>query len=160
MRTLLAVLLGLLAVSTSASAQSGSAADAVRATIDRLFDGMRAGDSTAVRTVFAPGARIQSVDVENNRTALDTRTDDDFVAAVGAPHDATWDERIWDVQIQVDGPMATARTPYAFYLGDTLTHCGVNAFHLARQGEAWKILRITYTRRPADTCDVPAGVAK
>jgi hypothetical protein len=136
MRTLLIGLV-LLALTATASAQT-DAADAVRATIDRLFDGMRAGDSTA----------------------LDTRTDDDFVAAVGAPRDATWDERIWDVQIQVDGPMAIARTPYAFYLGDALSHCGVNAFHLVRRGSAWRILQITYTRVPADDCEIPDDVRK
>lgn len=159
MRSLL-VCLTLLAVPTTTSAQPEDAADAVRATLDRLFDGMRAGDSTAVRAVFAPGARIQSMQAKGDRTALQTRTDDDFVAAVGAPHDAVWDEQIWDVQIQVDGPMATAWTPYAFYLGDELTHCGVNAFHLARRGEEWRILRITYTRRSAENCDIPENVAK
>ena len=30
--------------------------DAVRATVDRLFDGMRAGDSTMVASVFYEGA--------------------------------------------------------------------------------------------------------
>lgn len=158
MRTLLAGLV-LLALPATASAQT-DAADAVRATIDRLFDGMRAGDSTAVRAVFAPGARIQSVQAEGDSTALDTRTDDDFVATVGTPRDATWDERIWDVQIQVDGPMATARTPYAFYLGDALSHCGVNAFHLVRRGTTWRILQITYTRVPSDDCEIPDDVRK
>ena len=35
--------------------------DAVRATIDALFDGMRTGDSSAVRVVFANNARLQTV---------------------------------------------------------------------------------------------------
>lgn len=56
----------------------------------------------------------------------------------------------------MDGPLATAWTPYAFYLGDTLSHCGTNAFQLAKLKDDWKIIQITDTRRK--DCDVPERV--
>lgn len=131
--------------------------EAVRATIDALFDGMRAGDSASVRTLFAQGAEIQSVEVGED-VAVQSRTADDFAQAVGQPRTAVWDERIWDVDIRVDGPMATAWMSYVFYIDDERSHCGVNGFHLVRRADEWHIQHITYTRQ--EECDVPAGVRK
>jgi len=131
---------------------------AVRATIDALFDGMRARDSAAVRDLFAAGARVRSFDAGGADANVETRTPDAFAGAVGQPRDAVWDERIWDVKIRVDGPVASAWMPYVFYLGDERSHCGTNAFHLVRPNEEWRIQHITYTRR--EDCDVPPDVQK
>jgi hypothetical protein len=130
----------------------------VRAAIDALFDGMRAGDSSAVRAVFHENARLHTALGPSDTTAVRATPIDQFVAAVGKPHEKVWDERIWDVEIRIDGPLASAWVPYAFYLGDELSHCGVNAVQLVRQEEAWKILQLTDTRRP--DCDVPDEVRK
>ena len=131
---------------------------AVRATIDALFDGMRAGDSAAVRGLFASGAHIRSLDVGENDPGVEARTADAFAGTVGQPRDVVWDERVWDVEIRVDGPVAAAWMPYVFYLGDDRSHCGTNALHLVRPDGEWRIQHITYTRR--EDCDVPADVQK
>lgn len=131
---------------------------AVRATLDALFDGMRAGDSTAVRSLFAPGARIRSVEAQGEVKLGEIRTADDFARTVGQARDAVWDERIWDADIRVDGPMAAAWMSYVFYVGDERSHCGVNSVHLVRRDNGWRIQHITYTRR--EDCDVPQEVRK
>ncbi len=81
---------------------------------------------------------------------------DAFVAAVGTPHDEVWDERIWNVQVRVDGNLATAWMDYAFYLGERFSHCGVNAFQLFRGPEGWRIIQIADTRR-REGCQTPPG---
>jgi len=133
-------------------------AQAVRATIDALFDGMRAGDSAAVRAVFHEDARLYTAREPSDSAAVQSTPVDTFVAAVGQPRETVWDERIWDVDIRVDGPLATAWVPYVFYLGNERSHCGVNAVQLVRQEDGWAILQLTDTRR--DECDVPAEVQK
>ncbi|MDX1429355.1 MAG: hypothetical protein R3282_03660, partial [Rhodothermales bacterium] len=81
----------------------------VRQTIDSLFDGMRAGDSTIVRSVFSEGAVMgRPVKDDNGSTRITLQPVDRFVAAVGRPHDAVWDERIGQVQIRIDGELASA----------------------------------------------------
>lgn len=137
---------------------SRDAAEAVRLTIDALFDGMRAGDSAAVRSVFHPDARVHVALGPSDTAAVQLTSVDEFAREVGQPHEKVWDERIWDVKIQVDGPVASAWMPYAFYLGDEFSHCGVNVAHLVRRADGWKMLQITYTRR--QECDVPARVQK
>ena len=130
--------------------------EAVRAAIDQLFDGMRAGDSTMVRETFAPSMRLMTVTMRNGQMTVLNTPEDRFAQAVGTPHEEVWDERIWDVEIRVDGPLASAWVPYAFFMGDEFSHCGVNAFQLANLESGWKIIQITDTRRRA--CDLPDDV--
>ena len=131
---------------------------AVRATIAALFDGMRAGDSSAVRAVFHEDARLHTALGPSDSTAVRATAVDAFAQAVGQPREEVWDERIWDVEIRIDGPLASAWVPYVFYLGDERSHCGVNAVQLVQRSDGWKILQLTDTRRP--DCDVPADVQK
>jgi hypothetical protein len=137
-------------VARPARAQSAEAE--VRAVVERLFDGMRAGDSTAVRSVFHPEAQMRSVGVRDGSPVLLQGSVGAFVKAVGTPHDEAWDERIWNVEIRVDGGLATAWMNYAFYLDDAFSHCGVNAFQLFRAPEGWQVINITDTRR-RDGCE-------
>ncbi len=147
--------LGLLPLAASSAAQSPAdlSSEGVRAVIDQLFDGMRTGDSTMVRDAFHEEARIQSAIVRDGRNVLQIGSVDGFVQAVGMPRFEVWDERIWDVDIAVDGQLAQAWMNYAFFLGDTFSHCGVNAFHFHHDGSAWKITQVTDTRR-TDGCGV------
>jgi hypothetical protein len=157
----LVLLAAVLCMPDVAAAQSSPSTDAsseqaVRATIDALFDGMRAGDSSAVRAVFHEEARLHTALGPSDTASVQATPIDGFVRAVGQPHERVWDERIWDVEIRVDGPLAQAWVPYVFYHGDSRSHCGVNAMQLVRVGDNWKILQLTDTRRQA--CDVPAEV--
>lgn len=132
------------------------AADQVRMTVDRLFDGMRAGDSTMVRAVLHPEARFQTSMIRDGEPMLHTGSADRFVEAVGTPHDEVWDEKVWDVEIRVDDNLAQAWMNYAFFLGDNFSHCGVNAMQLVYDGTAWKIIQITDTRR-TEGCEIPGA---
>lgn len=118
----------------------------VMQTVHQLFDGMRKGDSTLVRSTFHEGARLLTV-VNQNEPILHEGSVDKFVEAVGTPHEEVWDERISHYEVHIDGDLASVWTPYTFYLGDQLSHCGVNAFQLFRSKEGWKIIQITDTRR-------------
>lgn len=119
----------------------------VRAVIARLFDGMRAGDSTAVRSVFHPEARLQSAGARDGRPVLRTDPVGDFVRAVGTPHAEVWDERISGLEVRIDGPLATAWMRYRFHLGERFSHCGVNAVQLFRDESGWRIIQLADTRR-------------
>ncbi len=155
---LLSSLLALIILSfdaTPVSAQSPE--DDVRATIDTLFDGMRAGDSTMVSSVFYQGLQMGRAADQGYRAG--TRTTKGFLNAIGTPHDEVWDERIWDVKIHVDQRLASVWMEFAFHLGDTLHHCGVNSMQLYRTDEGWKIAYLVDTDNGLD-CDIPDSVKK
>ncbi|WP_263842098.1 nuclear transport factor 2 family protein [Salinibacter sp.] len=158
---LLLLVAGLLAPVASAQPNGGrapAAEAAVRAALDALFDGMRAGDSTAVRDVFHDGARLYTAVGPSDTAGVSQTPVDAFVESVGQPRERVWDERTWNVKVRVDGPLASAWVPYVFYRGDERSHCGVNAVQLVRGPDGWRILQLTDTRRQA--CDVPPEVQK
>jgi len=131
----------------------------VRAVIDRLFDGMRAGDSTVVRSVFAPEVRLVSTMTRDGVPMRRSTPVDAFVVAVGTPHEQQWDERIWNVRIDVRDNLASAWMDFAFFAGEQFSHCGVNAIHLVRAEDgAWLMVHIADTRRPAEECSLPDEV--
>ncbi len=120
----------------------------VRAIVDQLFTGMKTGDSSLVAKSFTADATLQSVSLAADGKVKASKDGiGGFIKAVGTPHQAMWDERIYDLKIQVDGPMATVWAPYKFYLGEKFSHCGVNAFILIKTESGWKIAGITDTRR-------------
>lgn len=137
-----------LVVTAAAPLSAQSEEEAVRAVVDGMFDAMRAGDSAAVRALFHPEARLITAGMREGVPSLRSEDSiDGFVQAVGSPHDEVWDERLDDVEIRVDGPLASVWAEYGFFLGEAFSHCGVDAFLLFRGEGGWKILSIADTRR-------------
>lgn len=140
----------LLAVSAPVLAQTDAPGDrpvdAVRATVTRLFDGMRARDTAAVRAVFHPDARLMRAMQQNGAYRVAETPIDAFVGALGQS-EVVWDERVGEVEVRVDDGLATAWMPYRFYAGDEFSHCGVNAIQLARVGNDWQIVQVMDTSR-------------
>lgn len=125
-----------------------SAEEAVRAVIVELFDGMRAGDSTMVRSVFHPDARMHSSFIREGSPQLaGGNSADGFIEAVGTPHDQVWNEQIGEIHVLVNDGLASAWMDYTFYLGETLSHCGVNSVQLVNTDDGWKMLNLVDTRR-------------
>ncbi|RAJ02235.1 putative lumazine-binding protein [Chitinophaga skermanii] len=120
----------------------------VKAVIQQLFEGMRKGDSTLVKASFADDAILQTIVRKKDGTdAVRTEALANFLKAVGTPHTDVWDERIVFDQVLIDGPLASAWTPYKFYIGDKFSHCGANSFQLARTPAGWKIVYLIDSRR-------------
>lgn len=122
---------------------------AVMAVVQTLFDGMRAGDSAMVRSVFDPRVRMITVVSRNGapRTSVELGADT-FAKAVGTPHPDVWDERIANERVEIDGDLASVWVDYAFFAGPKFSHCGVDHFLLVRNDAGqWRILELADTRR-------------
>jgi Putative lumazine-binding len=149
---LISALLPCLLITIPNFAYSQSEDVLIRAAVDKLFNGMRSGDSSMVRSVFMPQATLTSVSVnEKDSVVIRISKADAFVEAVGKPHTEKWDERISNVKISTDDPMAIVWAPYKFFRGETFSHCGVNVFTMVKGKSGWKINAITDTRRKT-TC--------
>ena len=142
------VLLALLALAPgAAAAQTASPDSAILATVTRLFDAMRARDTTALRVVFDSGARLVSAGMTREGTpAVRVSTIDEFIRAVGGLTIVP-DERIVEPEVRQDGGLATVWTRYAFYADAQLSHCGVGALQMARTAAGRRIVALAGTRR-------------
>jgi len=129
-----------------------SATDGVKQSINTMFDAMRKGDSTLLKSVFAKEMVLQSVSTnKEGKAVISTDSANDFAKAIGTPHAAIYDERITYGDIKIDGDLASVWAPYKFYLGDKFSHCGVDVFSLMKTAGGWKIIYIVDTRRK-DNC--------
>lgn len=129
---------------------------AVLDVVTRFFDGMRAGDSAAMRATLMPSVALHSASVGDSVPVLEQGTMEEFLVAVGTPHADVWDERLANAEVRLDGPLAMVWTDYAFYAGERFSHCGVDLFQLFRAADGWKIFAIADTRRREGCAPPPA----
>ena len=142
-----------IAAPTGATAQDASAA---RAAVEQLFEGMRTADSDLVRTVLAADARFALLDEREGPRTVRAQSVDGWVRAIGTSG-GRWDEQIYDLDVKVDGMMASIWAPYTFYVDGEISHCGINSIELLFDVDGWKITQISDTRR-RDDCPDPHGV--
>jgi hypothetical protein len=123
--------------------------EGIKSAISQFFEGMKKTDTSLIRAVIFSGARLETVlrDKQGN-TTVRSENFDNFLKMIAKPHTEVYDERISFSSILVDDNLATAWTPYQFYIGDKFSHQGVNAFQLVKTREGnWMILSIIDTRR-------------
>ena len=155
-RALLASLLAvtaLVAPRASLSAQSADH-DAAYKVVSDLFASMRTRDTAAMRAAFTPNASLQSITPDSVR--FDSI--EGWLGGVGrAPAGTVLDERLANAVIHVDGNLANVWVDYWFYVGDRFSHCGVDAFLLAKLGGTWRIFSVVDTRRREGCAPAPAA---
>lgn len=156
LRRFVAAALGLTATlciaGTALSAQSPDQ-DAAYQVVTRLFDAMRARDTAAMRSAFVANAAMQSLHPERG-VSFDSIGG--WLTGVSrAPAGVVIDERLANPVIKVDGDLASIWVDYWLYLGDRLSHCGVDAFLLHRQAGQWRVFSVVDTRRTTGCAPAP-----
>lgn len=142
------ILFVFLAIWAGIPAFSQSEEEEVKAVIVSLFDGMRANNPAQVTAAFIPEAIMNTVVAKPEGSEVGSNSVADFAKRISTtPAETQLDERILDYQIKVDGTMASAWTPYRFYVNGNFSHCGVNSFQLVKTADGWKIVYIIDTRR-------------
>jgi hypothetical protein len=133
--------------------------DAVKETVATLFKGMQLGDSAVARSAFSKTVTTARVFKDKTGKIILDQEEGvaDFMKAIGTPHKETWFEEIWDLNVQIDGEFAQAWCGYAFYLDNTFSHCGVDAFQLVKTADGWKIFHLADTARKSG-CKIPENV--
>lgn len=136
---------------TPAAPAADSAADAraVEATVTKLFDAMRARDTAAMRAAFVPGATLATTGTDaQGAPTVKFDAIDAFIRSIGsAPAGLLLDERLHNTTVTVSDGLASVWTEYDFYAGPRFSHCGVDAVHLARTADGWRIVALADTRR-------------
>ena len=129
------------------AAQSTDDERAVLAVVERTFDAMKARDTASFRSVFAPGARLVATFTDREgKPGMREITVDRFAEMI-AGWEAEVVERIFDPQIRISHNLATVWTEYDLHADGKFSHCGVDAFQLARAPDGWKIVAIADTQQ-------------
>ena len=125
---------------------------AILATVQSLFDALGERDTDLLREVLHPDILMRSVErsAAGERSAS-TSTLEGMVARLEA-EGPRMTERMWDPEVRISGDLATVWTPYDFYVGDDLSHCGADAFILMRDGGSWQVTSLSWTRLQPPEC--------
>lgn len=121
---------------------------AIKAVINRFFEAMETGDTTALLSTCTAEPVFQTFmkDKEGNMQVF-SENFADFVTFVGNPGKDKFKEEIEFEAINSEASLASVWTPYKFYLNGKLSHCGTNSFQLVKTTDGWKIQYIIDTRR-------------
>ncbi len=122
---------------------------AIQRTIESFFEGFHSQDSLVIKQTVSGGVIAQTIgrNKEGINVVRNENFDDFIKSIVSIPDTVQFQERLLSFNIQVDGAMANAWTPYEFWLNDTFHHCGVNSFQLFKDEDSWKIIYLIDTRR-------------
>lgn len=81
------LLLGLIILASIKTFAQQNDKDAVKQTVNNMFDAMRKGDSTLLRSTFHKDIAFQGVaNKKDGSVVLDTDNPNEFLKAVGTPH--------------------------------------------------------------------------
>ncbi len=142
----------LMAGMLSANAQTANPEiEAIKKTVFTVFEGMKKCDSAMVKSVFAPGAVLQTI--RNAKDGLSGTVSGDriepWLKAIAQPKTAEqiWDEKINFDQILIDGNLAQVWGSYTFHIGAKFSHCGTDNITLVKYADGWKIVYLIDTSR-------------
>lgn len=130
------------------SRQLGSDTDraAVLAVVRTTFDAMRARDTALMRSVMDSGARLVTTASRDGSPIVRGSDMSSFIRAIGGAT-VKLDERIFEPEVRITDNLATVLVRYTFRANEQLSHCGYDAFQLARTTTGWKIIAIADTQR-------------
>lgn len=103
--------------------------------INNMFDAMREHNGEKLLAQFVEGAKLERAQKDNSIKQTELAKFAAFISQT----DKHLDEHLFNVTIKTSDNLASAWTPYAFYLDGKLSHCGVNSFQMVKQNEQWKI---------------------
>jgi len=87
---------------------------------------------------------LNSASLRNNQSTLSNFDGDQFIkAVVTRSDDPAWKEILTSFEIKIDGILSNAWVGYEFWLGDKMSHCGVNSISLIKEEDSWKIFNIS-----------------
>lgn len=138
----------LLCLSLNTQAQNSDSED-VKTVITDFFEAFHKQDTTALKTMAKGDIKLQSISVNKEGKSVLTESEySQFLKSIASiPKENTFEEKLLGFNIQVDGNMANAWTPYEFWYDGNFSHCGVNSFQLMKEDDEWKIIYLVDTRR-------------
>ncbi|MDH7912425.1 nuclear transport factor 2 family protein [Winogradskyella sp. SYSU M77433] len=122
---------------------------AAKQAVVKFFEAFHKQDTIALRAMTKGDVRLQSISVDKEgKSILNESKYGQFLKNIASiPKDRTFEEKLLDFNVQVDGNMANVWTPYEFWYQGKMSHCGVNSFQLMKEGDSWKIIYLVDTRR-------------
>ena len=143
---------GLVITLLAATFAFGQAVDdkkAALAVVNKLFDEMRAANAAGILATGTAENQLVAVrKLKDGKTRVDVINGEAFTKYF-TKADAV-EEVMYAPNVEVSGDWAMVWGRYVFFVGDRLSHCGINQFNLVRTEAGWKIANGASTINPGD----------
>lgn len=138
-----------LTITTGSFAQASFTEAQAKGMVETFFEGFHKGDATIMQSVMATDVTMQTASTnKEGKHIVSTGNGQDLLNAISnIPADQKWEEKILGYNVQIDGNLAHVWTPYEFWLNGAFSHCGANAFTIAKTDAGWKIINVIDSRR-------------
>ncbi len=133
--------------SFSVVAQKGDDKTAVLGVVQALFDAMRAADAAAILSTGTSDNSLVAIQKgKDGKSKVSVISADGFTKFFTKPNAVK--EVMYDHKVAIDGDWAQVYGRYVFFVGDKISHCGINQFNLVRTDAGWKIANGASTMDP------------
>ena len=148
MKTLFSVTMILL-LTTGTFAQAVDDKKAVLNVVNELFAQMRAANAAGILATGTPENQLVAIrKLKDGKTRIEVISGEAFAKFFTKPDSIH--EVMYAPNIEVSGDWAMVWGRYVFFVGDKISHCGINQFNLVRTDVGWKIANGASTINPAD----------
>ena len=130
------------------TAQKNIEEEAIREVIATFYKGLHKGDSAVVSKTFHKDIKIQTTTTQKGKKILVTEAKTKLLTGIAAKDPKhVYFEKLFAINVQIDGNLASVWTPYEFYFNGTFSHCGANSFQLFNNNGLWQITYLIDMRR-------------
>ena len=117
--------------------------------VNKLFAEMRAANAAGIlATGTAENQLVAIRKLKDGKSRVDVINGEAFTKFF-TKADAV-EEVMYAPNVEVSGDWAMVWGRYVFFVGDKISHCGINQFNLVRTDAGWKIANGASTMNPAD----------
>ena len=124
----------------------------VKDAVETFFYAFHDKNELAMKRVVNPDILMQTVGLNmlGKMTVRNNNFNDLINFMITTPDSISFQEKILDYKIHIDGGMAHVWAPYEFWYNGEFSHCGVNSFQLFKEEDTWKIIYLIDSRRKED----------
>lgn len=150
MRKLLFVLTLLFVVSVPVLAQKADEKQQVLAVVDKMFAEMANHNPSAIAALYTKDSNLTAIiRRKDGKNAITAFTGETFSKNFAEKKNEI-EELMYAPKVEVDGDLAMIWGRYVFFVDGKISHCGVNAFHLVKTDEGWKVANASSTIDPTN----------
>jgi hypothetical protein len=153
MKKIFAAILFTAAFSLQGFAQKADDAKDALAVVNKLFDMMAAHNPAEIVALHTPEAQLVAIMKNREGKSVNRTFKAEAFSKNFAEKKAEILENMYAPKVEVFGDFAQIWGRYVFYVNGSISHCGVNAFHLVRTEAGWRIAGASSSMEPQGCTD-------
>ncbi|HCA59863.1 MAG TPA: hypothetical protein DEP46_17990 [Blastocatellia bacterium] len=123
------------------------------AVVEKLFAEMAAANPSGILALGTPENQLVAIrKLRDGSSRVEVITGEAF-SKMFTNKEANLREEMYAPQVEVEGDYAMVYGRYVFFVGERLSHCGVNQFNLVKVEGVWKIANGASTIDPGACTD-------